>query len=89
VSPKNSIFKWNDDIKRWSRVKGEAVDIGIGPDGNVFILGPKGRQSGQEIFEWTNRMKWTRINGSAQKVVVGKGGQPFILTKRNRIYWPD
>jgi len=74
--------------KKWIRVKGKANGISIGPDGIVFILGVKRRDSGFEIYRWSSTGEWERVNGSAVKIAIGSGGRPLILTKRNSIYWP-
>lgn len=66
VTGRNSIFKWNPTTNRWVRVSGQASDIGIGPDGTVYILGVRSRKSGKEIYRYIAGT-WKRVNGSAKK----------------------
>jgi hypothetical protein len=59
-----------------------AVDIGIGPEGTVIVIGPDKR-----LWRWDAAGKrWDGINGEAAAVAVGPRGRPWIATSEARIF---
>ena len=58
---------------------GEALDIGIGADGSVWVASFEG------IYFW-NGLDWINAGGSASRIDVGPNGQPWVLGFSDRIY---
>ena len=67
VNRHKQIFKWNTKNKNWQKIHGFANDIGVSPDGDLWVIGTKKGQGGYPIYqmEYTNDLKtsgkWKKI----------------------------
>ena len=63
--------------KQWSALPEiDAADIGIGPEGTVFVAG-----NDKRLWRWdATGKRWEYINGEAAGVAVGPRGKPWIAT---------
>jgi hypothetical protein len=55
------------------------VDIGVGPEGTVWIVGGSVQNGGAGIFRWTGS-HWAQVAGGAANISVAPGGAPWITT---------
>lgn len=58
---------------------GEALDIGIGADGSVWIASFEG------IYFW-NGLDWDRVYGDAIDISVGPDGMPWVTNMFAELY---
>ncbi|NOZ13037.1 MAG: hypothetical protein GXO69_05240 [Acidobacteria bacterium] len=82
VNKMHDIYRWN---RRWERMPGKAVDVGIGADGSVFVLGTRKIPGGYEIYKW-NGSNWKRIPGAAVRIDVDDAGNPWVVNDAGGIY---
>ena len=69
----------------WNRKSGRARDIGVGPDGSVWVIGTSSTGGGYSIHKWTGN-KWTRVSGGAVRIAVGPSGVPWVVNSSGKIY---
>ena len=70
----------------WHQHPGRAIDIGVGTDSSVWVIGASRVGSGGNgIFEWTGK-HWRRIDGAAMKVTVGPTGKPWVVNEAGNVY---
>ncbi len=68
-----------DDYGFWERMPGEALDIGIGADGSVWVVYYEG------VYRWSG-LFWENFGGSGSRIDVGPNGQPWVVGFSDRIY---
>ena len=71
----------------WERMPGAAKDIGIGDNGDVWIIGTTERSGGYNIYKWdvaSNR--WVSSNGSGVRISVDSRGVPWIVNDSGKIF---
>ncbi len=64
---------WIREDIGWKQLPGAALDLAIGGDGTLFVLG-----SDRNIYKWTGS-SWERIDGHGTRIAVGPKGQLFRL----------
>lgn len=71
------------DGRQWEALPElEAIELAIGPEGSVFVVGADKR-----LWRWDGAGKrWERLNGEAATVAVGPRGKPWIATPDATIY---
>jgi len=80
---------WQHSEDKWTRVKGKARDIAIGPEGSVVSLGRRKTTGGYRLFKWSHKAnQWTLVGQGANQVSVGPGGRVFYVNSYSRIFWP-
>lgn len=64
-----------------------AMDIGVGANGTVWILGTKYLKdaNGYAISYWKDD-RWIQVDGGARRIAVGPDGSPYIVTGVGSIY---
>ena len=50
VTRKSDIYKWSIKNKRWTLLRGKANDIGVGPQGELWIIGSDKEKGGYGIY---------------------------------------
>lgn len=64
IDDKNNIYKWSTGA--WSKVRGSASSIAIGPEGSVITLGVRKTQGGFRVFKWDHETtRWHFIASGA------------------------
>jgi hypothetical protein len=63
---------------------GTATDIGIAPDGLVWILGTNSAY-GYDIKWWTGR-SWQQVPGAARAIAGGRGGTPWVANASQQLF---
>ena len=74
--------------KSWKKIPGQARDIGIGANGDVWIVGwDRQSSSGYGIYKWNKtHQKWTLVPGKGYRIAVAAGGTPWLLTEQGKIF---
>ena len=85
VNSKGNIFRWSGS--KWIQVAGGARDIGIGPNGYVYIIGMNYVGSGNYgIYRWNGGNSWTQFPGGGVRIDVDHMGYPWIVNSHGNIY---
>lgn len=63
---------------RWNSRPGAAVDIGVGANGSVWVIGTNRVAKGFGIYRWTGR-GWQNIPGGAVRIAVDPRGIPWVV----------
>lgn len=64
------------------QLPGSALDVGVSPEGNVWIIG-----SDQGIYGWNEaKYTWERVSGGAVRIAVGPKNEPWVVNSGNGIY---
>lgn len=75
------------DAECWVRLPGTARDIGVGADGDTWIIGTEGRRGGYAIRRWDERRgEWRDVSGAGVRIDVGPSGSPWVVNDRGGIY---
>ena len=71
---------------QWKQVPGQALDIGVGADGTVCVVGINPAKGGFAIYKLT-KAGWQEISGQGgTRVAVDPKGNPWVVTGQNEIY---
>lgn len=90
VNKSQYIFQHNG--KKWFRWSGRAFDVGVGPEGQLWVIGTNVEGGGYGIYRWTGapgfkKGKWVKVPGSALRISVGPGeGSAWVVNKNKNIY---
>jgi len=85
VNNKGSIYRF--DGRQWIKVKGpKAVDIGVGANGKVWIIGGKKEGGGFGVHRLERNKRWRKIKGSAVRISVGPKGNALVVNNKGSIY---
>jgi hypothetical protein len=63
----------------WEQVPGSAQDIGVGADGEEWVIGRD-----QGIYRWNGR-DWDEVEGAAGRIAVGPEG-PWVVNQAGAIF---
>jgi hypothetical protein len=74
--------------RSWRELPGKGKDIGVGANGQAFMIGIENANFGGYIYKW-NGSAWQVINGLATRIDVGPGGEPWVINKENKIFKGD
>ena len=85
VNKHSHIFRYIPKKKAWKQVKGLAIDIGVGANGQVWVIGTDEKQGGFGIYRRDGN-KWTRMPGAAVRIDVGHDGTAWVVNDRHRIF---
>jgi hypothetical protein len=72
----------------WTLLPGAARDIGIGANGDVWVIGTDGNTDGS-IFKWNpNTSQWDHelAHGAGVRISVMPGGAPVVVTSNGNMY---
>jgi hypothetical protein len=80
VNESNEIFKRQGG--NWREMPGQAIDIGAGADGSVWIIGDN-----ESIYQWNeSAFDWQQVSGSGRRIDVAADGTPWIVNDNNDIF---
>ena len=82
VNKKRYIYRRTGN--RWRKMPGRVMDIGVGANGKVWVIGTNKESGGYGIYRWSGR-KWVTVKGSAVRIDVDPKG-PFGTNNGNNIY---
>ena len=78
-----SIWYFDGTPGSWTQVPGSARDIGIGAEGDVWIMRADG-----SIARWNiARNDWDPTNGTGAQISVGPGGTPWGVQDNGMIWY--
>lgn len=77
INDEDNIYRWIQG--GWQRLPGEALDVGIGADGSVWVASYEG------IYFWDGQ-GWIDFGGSGSRIDVGPDGRPWVVGFSDRIY---
>ncbi|MDP1613754.1 MAG: hypothetical protein Q8M11_22055 [Sulfuritalea sp.] len=80
VNDAGAIFRWTGS--NWVGIPGKARDIGVGPEGSVFIVGAGNNGT---IHKW-NGSTWIQRDGGLNEISVGPGGVPVGVNAGKQIW---
>jgi len=83
LSPRISLHAQSEG--NWQQLPGLAVDIGVGADGSVLVIGKNQVPGGYGIFQWTGP-NWKMIDGGAVEVSAGPDGTVWVVNSNGNIY---
>ena len=69
----------------WQNIVGGGLDIGIGGDGRVWLLGYETVYGGHPIFSWTGS-GWVRLYGTATAISAARGARPWVVNVFHQIF---
>ncbi|WDP90395.1 MAG: hypothetical protein HUN04_12095 [Desulfobacter sp.] len=84
VNNAGSIYRWNG--RAWDELPGKASDIGIGPDGSVWVIGVDSMPGGFGIYRWNGGAWAKNPGGGAIRIDVDHQGMPWVLNNAGSIY---
>jgi hypothetical protein len=87
-APRDSATHRPTNKAEWERASGAAEDIGIGPDGSIWVIGRDKKGAGGGIYRRTGET-WTNIPGRGIKIAVDPKGNPWVVTAKFQIYRYD
>ena len=69
----------------WKQLPGAASDIGVGANGQVWIIGTDPAPGGYGIYRW-NGKDWGKMPGAAVKIDVDPKGDAWVVNDRGLIF---
>ncbi|MBW8886170.1 MAG: hypothetical protein JF616_00315 [Fibrobacteres bacterium] len=88
INSYGDIYKGNSDGTYFGHFTSKkAVDIGIGGNGSIWIIGADhvGSDGDYGIYKWDG-LNWQQAPSGARRITVGSSGTPFIVTTWGEIY---
>jgi hypothetical protein len=83
VNSAHQIFHWNRS--GWTLFPGAAVDVGVGFDGSVWVVGTNPTVGGYGIYLWDGQA-WNAFPGGAVRIAVDPDGAPWVVNSAHQIY---
>ena len=82
---------WFHNDKEWELLPGQkATDIGVGPDGGIWIVGAEPDQSyagNFRIYKWDGS-RWVMLpTGAGTHITVGYGDQVYIVNNQQEVWY--
>jgi len=71
--------------QNWTKLDGEATDIGVGADASVWVVGTNESTHGNDIYRRSGS-SWRKIGGYATRLAVGPNGNAWMVQKAGHIY---
>lgn len=88
VNSNHQIFCHN--MVGWVLIPGAANDIGVGANGEVWVIGTNAVGGGFGIYTWSGGCtavgSWSEIPGGGVAISVGTDGLPFVVNSSGQIY---
>ena len=74
--------------QQWKQLPGSAVDISIGADGSLWIVGTGGEKLGNYLLKYNfENQEWEKSpTGLGIKISVDPKGRPWIINKKGKIF---
>jgi hypothetical protein len=73
---------------QWTKLPGQASDIGVGSRGEAWALGVERVDGGNPIFRW-RQSDWERVDGGAVRLDVDPQGRPWVVNAAGEILRRD
>jgi hypothetical protein len=76
-------------VETWDQLPGLAIDIGVGYNGDAWVIGIANQPGGGSIFKWnTSTRNWDHdlSGGSALRITVTGDGVPWVINNANTFF---
>ncbi|MGD2044841.1 MAG: membrane dipeptidase [Gemmatimonadota bacterium] len=70
---------------QWTDVDGDAADIAVAADGEVWVLDTQRLRGGGVLQRWTG-LGWENLEVTGSSVAADPNGRPWVITEGNLIY---
>lgn len=70
----------------YQKLPGGANDVGIGPNGAVWIVGSGGFWSNTDVYRWNSSAFEADGSAKGMSITVGADGQPWLVTADGSVY---
>jgi Tectonin domain len=74
----------------WQLLPGAGIDVGVGANGEVWVIGTNAVPGGFGIFRWSGTCaaggSWSLVPGGAVAISVGTDGLPFVVNNQGLIF---
>ncbi len=84
VNSYGNIFRWHNNS--WLRVEGRGREIGICPEGNVYLVGWDAHGAGYRVFSGAANRPFSATDGGLVQVSGGPGGRIYGIDNANNIW---
>lgn len=81
-------YVYRHDGKRWRRLPGRAKDIGVGANGQMWVIGTNREGGGFGVYKWLGS-KYQKVAGSGLNISVDAAGNPWLVNNAKAIYKHD
>lgn len=71
-------------LAQWRQLPGLGTDIGVGPRGQVWLVGIERVDGGSPVYRWNGR-DWSRVEGGAVRVAVDPQGRPWVVNAAGEV----
>ena len=85
VNKKKKLYKLTAG-KKWKFIGKEIVDVAIGADGSVFVLGGKRVKNGYTVQRYRGKKGWKTYPGRVKRIAVDPKGKPWVISSRKNVY---
>ncbi len=85
VNRPGMIFR-GDGNDNWTQLPGRAVDIGVGKNGEVYVVGAENYTLGGVVYRWTGS-SWQATKAIGHRISVDHLGRPWVVDKIGNIIW--
>jgi hypothetical protein len=72
----------------WNRTDGGARDVGVGANGQVWVISTNAVPGGYGIYRRTNNT-WVNVPGGAERIAVDPQGNAWVVNNSNTIFRHD
>ena len=79
---------YEDPQPKWNSIAGNAVDISVGANGALWVIGSRKIGADNEICRW-NGSRWEIISGAALRIAVAPDGNPWVCNSKKQLYRKD
>lgn len=70
----------------WQLQTGRATDIGVGANGDTWIIGNNPVPGGFGVYHLVNGA-WVSVPGGGVRIAVAPNGQPWIVNNAGQVFW--
>lgn len=72
--------------KRWKFIGDKIIDISIGADGSIFVLGGQRSKNGWTLYQYRGKQGWKTYVGRVRRIAVDKNGRPWVISPQKKVY---
>lgn len=74
--------------QKWQTLPGSAIDLAIGADGSLWVIGTEMHEFGADVFKW-DAANWTwekSAGGTGIRIAVDPQGIPWVVNNKGLIF---
>ena len=84
VKSNGEIMRWTNNT--WQLMPGRAIDIGIGANGSVWVIGTDTNAAGDGNLYQLNGTNWERFEGTGTNIAVDQNGFPWVVNSSGVVF---